>query len=592
MQDHPSTPSFCSACGAPLKPGMAFCTGCGRPVMTPQQPAYAPQQPAPASYGAEPIRSAPSSAFQERPMQVLWHLIALLGVGLIVRLIAVVCGSGDAFLSTLSANTAAYAAARAILLGGSLWFLLLGTKRGWLIGALALFAWLMMGPINAVLYGYHLGFRYFLRSFGIALLYALVHAAAAGLSWHFLFARQERDRRAFLSAVIAIALGLILYAVWMLIQLKGRSPVGRSILSSVVMGVAAVAAFLGVRGLSRTSLSGRMRPTALGYVWCGLCLAANLLTLIMNVVPIVRVGMGGRLPYMLTMGLAILAAFILLLLGKKGGWFLLLTVALIQVCSNFNSLIYGAVAKATLPAIFGSAVNAVATWFIMRPSWRAAASTPSCGVCTPAFAAQPTPFVSQAPVMPQAPAVPQVQAEAVPPMRAGAPVQAPAGASLSLCGLRCPQCGSYNVMAKGLSGALGNSLATGLAFGAIGNLVANAGAGERIASAPMEYQCQECKNRFSYMPAQPAPDELLSAPATIEFTRGGNMLGAAVQQFVFLNGIPVGAVKNGQTISFTTNLRYNTLFVTDHFGVAFKDIYRFEALAGMTVPVRFNQKFR
>jgi hypothetical protein len=94
------------------------------------------------------------------------------------------------------------------------------------------------------------------------------------------------------------------------------------------------------------------------------------------------------------------------------------------------------------------------------------------------------------------------------------------------------------------------------------------------------------------MPLEAGPDEYLSAPCTINFERVSSFVGMAVAQFVYLNGIKLGSVKNGQAISFQTAVRYNTVYVTDHAGVAFKDgVTRFEAQANGAINLRFNRRF-
>jgi hypothetical protein len=92
-------------------------------------------------------------------------------------------------------------------------------------------------------------------------------------------------------------------------------------------------------------------------------------------------------------------------------------------------------------------------------------------------------------------------------------------------------------------------------------------------------------------PLEAAADEYLSAPCTINFERVSSFVGMAVVQIVYLNGVKIGPIKNGKTVSFATAVKYNTLYVTDQGGVAFKGNYRFEAQPGGTVNVRFNRKF-
>jgi len=65
----------------------------------------------------------------------------------------------------------------------------------------------------------------------------------------------------------------------------------------------------------------------------------------------------------------------------------------------------------------------------------------------------------------------------------------------------------------------------------------------------------------------------------------------AVSQFVYLNGLKIGSVKNKGTIEFQTFLKNNTVFVTDHAGMAFKSACKFNAQPGGRVELRFKRKF-
>lgn len=161
----------------------------------------------------------------------------------------------------------------------------------------------------------------------------------------------------------------------------------------------------------------------------------------------------------------------------------------------------------------------------------------------------------------------------------------------TLKGLRCPACGSENVAVKGVKGAMGTALAVGLAAGAIGNLVAGGVASKDMQTEPMQYKCAGCGNKFVSGPLLAPPEDILSAPCSVTFERVGSFVGMAVPQIAYINGLKLGPVKNGKTIAFETLNRYNTMFVTDQYGMAFKGEYRFEAAPGGSVRVRFKRKF-
>jgi DNA-directed RNA polymerase subunit RPC12/RpoP len=222
---------------------------------------------------------------------------------------------------------------------------------------------------------------------------------------------------------------------------------------------------------------------------------------------------------------------------------------------------------------------------------------PSCGEKFEANA----PTVGAAGAPPVAPVV-----QAPPPVAQAAPPAPPAPAQLapdaqpalsspgafpSLLNLRCPKCSSAELVVLGTEGSLGKAMGVSILFGAVGNLVASSQASKDLETKPIKYKCSACHEKFVTMPHQAAPEEFLAAPCTINFERVSSFMGMAVAQIVHLNGIKIGPIKNGQTLSFSTAVRYNTLFVTDMHGLAFKGVYRFEAQPGAMVAVRFNRKF-
>lgn len=163
----------------------------------------------------------------------------------------------------------------------------------------------------------------------------------------------------------------------------------------------------------------------------------------------------------------------------------------------------------------------------------------------------------------------------------------------SLKELRCPNCGSGDILPLGKKGAMGSEVAAAFFGGAIANLAVSSNASKQSAG-PVEslsYKCKSCKNKFASLPFVAADGDVLPVPCKINFTRLKSFVGAAVVQIVYLNGVSCGPIKNGKMISFHTENRWNTLFVTDAYGVAFPDVYRFEALPGGEVHVRFNRKF-
>ncbi len=163
----------------------------------------------------------------------------------------------------------------------------------------------------------------------------------------------------------------------------------------------------------------------------------------------------------------------------------------------------------------------------------------------------------------------------------------------SVADLACPKCQRKNdFKVIGTKGAKGKSIGISMAFGAIGNLVANSMSKDDFSLQPVKYQCNGCKKKFESLPLTAKPEEILESPCTIHFTRLSSFVGMAVSQNVYLNGVKVGSVKNGKSIDFQTFVKDNTIFVTDHNGVAFKGCYKFNAQNGQVVEINFNKKFK
>ena len=158
--------------------------------------------------------------------------------------------------------------------------------------------------------------------------------------------------------------------------------------------------------------------------------------------------------------------------------------------------------------------------------------------------------------------------------------------------LVCPKCGKNDFKILGTKGSKGAALGIGMAFGAIGNMVANSVSKKDITLQPVQYKCKSCGNKFESLPMVAGADEILDEPCTVNFKRLSSFAGMAVAQHVWLNGVKVGPVSNGKTITFKTFTKHNTVFVTDQYGVAFKGDYKFEAQNGGSVDINFKRKFK
>jgi len=129
-------------------------------------------------------------------------------------------------------------------------------------------------------------------------------------------------------------------------------------------------------------------------------------------------------------------------------------------------------------------------------------------------------------------------------------------------------------------------------FGIIGNGIASSNLKNRKDDSPFVFKCESCDKKFEIGPCQAPEDERLATPCTITVTRPGNFVGAAVGQHTFLNGIRMGILKNGSSLTFKTDVKNNLLYFTDLSGTVYKSVRRFIAEPGGNLSFRFNMKFK
>lgn len=81
--------------------------------------------------------------------------------------------------------------------------------------------------------------------------------------------------------------------------------------------------------------------------------------------------------------------------------------------------------------------------------------------------------------------------------------------------------------------------------------------------------------------------EQLPIPCTVSVTRGSSMVGAIMSCTALLNCREVGVLKNGKTITFTTNLKDNVLVINYDAGQSSKP-FSFTASAGGNLYIDFK----
>jgi hypothetical protein len=119
-----------------------------------------------------------------------------------------------------------------------------------------------------------------------------------------------------------------------------------------------------------------------------------------------------------------------------------------------------------------------------------------------------------------------------------------------------------------------------LMLGVIGNAIASSSLANRADNDPFVLKCESCGEKWKASPVDAPEEERLASPCTITLARHTGIVGAAVGQYVYLNGIRIGKIKTGKPLSFQTCVKHNVLCATDLSGRSFKGFQRFEAASG------------
>ena len=155
---------------------------------------------------------------------------------------------------------------------------------------------------------------------------------------------------------------------------------------------------------------------------------------------------------------------------------------------------------------------------------------------------------------------------------------------------KCPNCGSAEWKITGLPGATGRVILISF-FGLIGNAIASSGLKKLKDDDPFIFKCLSCGKKWDAAPVAAPNEERLESPCSITVERPGGFVGAAVGQYAYLNGIRIGILSSGKSLSFATNVKHNVLYFTDLSGTVYKDYKFFDAESGGSQSFKFNRKF-
>jgi hypothetical protein len=426
--------SFCHTCGKPFEQAASFCEKCGTRRFVAQPASPQPASPRPgASSDYAPAASAVFSG-QEAALPLApnharagWTVLWLfLGWSVVF---ALHCIRG---LRMLYSAEAGYLIAD-VLLGVAVYLLLQRELKYKLYATsiailqVLLSVWsqgaYQMNTQTAIhlfrlrdLFAPILYARYF---FGELFATAVIMGAAALFGW--LLRGKPEKRRATQAGLYTAGIALIFLPLSLIIRTRGQLGMMPPLhLFSILLGnaVGALAIFLAVLVLYHLHRlqSGRIRLQGWAKAWCWIC------TIGMGAAAVVLLAIAAGAAVVVTytiqlvFSLFALAGFILLLRGRRAGFYFILFGAFIALTGQFQSALQMLLYRAPMfiAPFIGSilgVLNPVITWLSIRGSWHKDAAPTAAGQTT-APAAQPATSVQATTPTPQ---------PATPPQPAGKP---------------------------------------------------------------------------------------------------------------------------------------------------------------------------
>ena len=165
----------------------------------------------------------------------------------------------------------------------------------------------------------------------------------------------------------------------------------------------------------------------------------------------------------------------------------------------------------------------------------------------------------------------------------------------SLTQLKCPKCGHLKYVPLGKKRSGLNQIASGAAMGAAPVTAAgilNQQAANLSGTMPLQYRCTRCRCKYEFTPLAADADEIIEKGCTINFERVKKFRGSAGVYTVYLNGVPIKNLSNGESFTFQTNTRHNTIFVGFGDGFIYRDYFVFEANPDGVFNIKYDGKFR
>lgn len=327
--------------------------------------------------GTAAIQPAAESSVN-RPVRIIWTAAIVLSAWLLLLLLQAAIGTGKVF------NVSAVYVLTDMLMGAGAYLLMQRGVNLKITGACSLILAALTVTFNITAIsitsqrfgGMQDYFQHYIfwPAFGYALINVVIVAGLSLLFSH-IWRNREQHKRVVSAGWIAAG-GAALYGVIrMLVVYLPYISTGAMRSANMIVSIIGYIIDAVVIGLFVMTLTGisrlrkdRLRLSAWPIVWCSLCSLGMLTSLILSITE------RSLTPALLVLMIAALTGFILLLFGKREGFFVALIAVSVYLISTFETSLQTILLSPSgqvailLGAIIGAA-NPVITWFSIRTAW-------------------------------------------------------------------------------------------------------------------------------------------------------------------------------------------------------------------------------
>ena len=389
--------TFCHKCGTPLEEDEVFCSECGTRRYTPPTPEPGAWQPRVAPGATAIPVEQKNASLEAKPMRAAWTGLWLFGAWFIMSLIQRFSGIRLPYCGGVTAVIAS------ALYGTSIYLYMQKGTKAKIFAASSTFGGLLVTVINYLLpvippHPVEVHASEF-NAFAIVTIALRVITTVGGA---LLFANILKDspkgqpayrvgtngvvsgslekskvwRVASFTALVSMLLHIVVTIIFAPGILKHFTSIFLLLFSSLLTAATLILTPVALHGLS-TMRSKRIRLSGWGLVWCWLCTAGMAFSILMLMIPR---AMPRTIPFyssQLFMSSAALVGFIMLIAGRRLGWYVVLFSTYLALMGQFSSGVGPAVILGDtqyiiqmIAAIVG-ALNPIITWFSIKSAWNA-----------------------------------------------------------------------------------------------------------------------------------------------------------------------------------------------------------------------------